>query len=100
MSAGTVEYTDCFSAEGQDLPNECPDKDTSLVSEGEAPIILEIWRMQSTPSLPSLPGPFCLEVVVPNKGALYGLNRIKPCTPMDTHIWPNIHTSALWGYGM
>ena len=26
-------------------------------SDGESPVMLELWGMQSTPSLPSLPGP-------------------------------------------
>ena len=25
LSDGVAEYTDCISAEGYDLPNECPD---------------------------------------------------------------------------
>ena len=29
--------------------------------------MLELWGMQSTPLLPSLPGPLCPEVVVPDK---------------------------------
>ena len=24
QSTGTIKYTDCFSAEGQDSPNKCP----------------------------------------------------------------------------
>ena len=33
--------------------------------------------MQSTPSLPSLQGPLWPGVLVPDKGPIYGLNRIK-----------------------
>ena len=36
--------------------NECPVYDIKL-SDGEAPVLLELWEMQSTCSLPSLPGP-------------------------------------------
>ena len=32
-------------------------------SDGEAPIIPELWEMQSTPLLPSLPGPHWAGVV-------------------------------------
>ena len=32
-------------------------------SDGEAPVMLEIWGMRSTPALPSLPGQLWLEVV-------------------------------------
>ena len=34
--------------------------------------------MQSTPSLPSLPGTLYPGVVVANKGPIFGLNKIKP----------------------
>ena len=40
--------------------------------------MMELWGMQSTPSLPSLPGPLRLGVVAPDKGPIYGLNRTKP----------------------
>ena len=43
-------------------PNECPRYDTKQ-SDDEAPVMLELWGMQSTPSLPSLPGPLCSRVV-------------------------------------
>ena len=46
-------------------------------SDGDVPVILELCGMQSTPSLPSLPGPLWPEVVVPEKGPVYGLNRAK-----------------------
>ena len=39
--------------------------------------MLELWRMQSTPSLPSLPGPLWPGVVAPDIGPIYGLNRTK-----------------------
>ena len=44
QSAGAVEYTDCIS--GYDIKQ----------SDGEVPVMLELWGMQSTSSLPSLPG--------------------------------------------
>ena len=50
QSAGAVEYTDCFSAEGQDPSNECLGYDTKQ-SDGEIPVMLELWGMQSTPLL-------------------------------------------------
>ena len=60
--AGAVEYTDCFSTKWQHHSNECPRYDTKQ-SDGEALGILELWRMQSAPLLPSLPGPLEPEVV-------------------------------------
>ena len=39
--------------------------------------MLKLWGMQSTPSLPSLPGLFWPGVVAPDKGPINGLNRTK-----------------------
>ena len=51
-SARAVEYTDCFLAEGKTPPlNQCPGYD-SKQSDRVVPVMLELWRMQSTPSLP------------------------------------------------
>ena len=50
--AGAAEYTDCISAEGWNLSrNECPAYDTKQ-SDGEDSVMLELWGMRSTPSLP------------------------------------------------
>ena len=35
QSAGTIEYTDCISAEESDSPNECPGYDTKQ-SDGKS----------------------------------------------------------------
>ena len=57
QSARAVEYTDCISADGgKTLPNECPGYDTKQ-SDGEVPVMLELWGMRSTPSLPLLQSP-------------------------------------------
>ena len=45
------------------LPNECLRYDTKR-SDGEIPAMLELWRMQSNPLLPSLPGPLWLRMIV------------------------------------
>ena len=47
-------------------PNECPEYDTKQ-SDGEVPVMLELWRMRSTASLPSLPGPLWPAVVAPER---------------------------------
>ena len=61
-----VEYTDCISAEVYDPPhNDYPGYDTKQ-SDGEVPVMMELWWMQSTPLLPSLPGPPWLGVVAPD----------------------------------
>ena len=76
--AGAVEYTDCFSVERvRPHPNECPGYDTKQ-SDGEVPVMLWLWGMQSTPSLPSLTGPLWPREVAPDKDPIYGLKRTKP----------------------
>ena len=47
-SAGTVEYTDCFSAEGLNPPNECPGYDTKQ-SDDEVPAVLGLWGSTKVP---------------------------------------------------
>ena len=47
-------------------PNECPGYDTKQ-SDGEVPVMLELWGMQSTSLLPSLPGPLWPGVVAPDR---------------------------------
>ena len=36
-------------------------------SDGEVPVMLELWGMQNTPSLPSLPGPLWPRLVAPDR---------------------------------
>ena len=45
-------------------PSKCPD---IKQSDGETPVMLEFGEMQSTPSLPSLPGLLWPGVVAPDK---------------------------------
>ena len=64
--AGAVEYIDAPLQ--TPLPYKCPGYDTKQ-SDGEVPVMLELWGMQSTPSLPSLPGPLRPGVEAPDKGS-------------------------------
>ena len=41
-------------------------------SDGEVTVMLELWGMRSTPSLPLLPGPLWPEMVVPDKALSMG----------------------------
>ena len=41
-------------------------------SDGEVPVMLGLWGMQSTPSLPLLPGPLWPGVVAPDKALSMG----------------------------
>ena len=52
-------------------PNECSAYDTKQ-SNGEDPVMLELWGMQSTPSLPLLPGPLWPGMIAPNRALSIG----------------------------
>ena len=52
-------------------PNECPGYDTKQ-SDGQVPAVLELWRMRSTPSLPSLPVQLWPGVVAPERALSMG----------------------------
>ncbi len=44
----------------------CPGYDIKQ-SDGEVPVMLELWEMWSTPSLSSFPGPIWYGVVAPDR---------------------------------
>ena len=46
--------------------NKCPGYDTKQ-SDGEVPVMLELWEMQITPSLQLLPGPLLPRMVAPDR---------------------------------
>ena len=67
QSAGAVEYTNCITAEGvRPPPIEYPGYDNKQ-SDGEAPVMLELWGIQSTPSLTLLLSPFWPGVLAPDR---------------------------------
>ena len=74
QSAGTVEYTDFFSAVGWDSHKEYPVYDTKK-SDGDTSVKLELWEMQSTPLFPSLLGPLWPRMVVPDR--VLSMSQIK-----------------------
>ena len=59
-----LELPHCISVEEQDPSNECPRHD-SKQSDVEPPAT-EVWGMESTLSLPSLPGFLWFEVIAPD----------------------------------
>ena len=65
-----------------DSPNESPGYDAKQ-SDGEAPVILEIWGMRSTPSLPSLLGPLWPGVVAPDRVQFMGQIEVKSVLMLD-----------------
>ena len=52
--------------EEEDPTNECPRYDTKQ-SDGEVPVMMEVWGMRNTHSLSSLPGPLLPRVVEPDR---------------------------------
>ena len=69
---GAIEYTDCTSAEGSYTPpDECPGYDTKQ-PDGEVPVMMGLWGMGSTLSLPLLPGPFWPGTVAPDRAISMG----------------------------
>ena len=67
-SAGAAEYTDCTF---EDSLNDCSGFDIKQ-SDGEVPVKLELWGVQSIPLLPSLPGPPLPGVVLPDRSLSMG----------------------------
>ena len=51
---------------GKTPQNECPGYDTKQ-SDGEVPVMLGLWGIRSTPSLPSLPSSLWSGVVAPDR---------------------------------
>ena len=56
---------------GKTPPNKCPGHYTKQ-SDGEVPMMLELWGMRSTSSLPLLPGPLWLRMVAPDRALSMG----------------------------
>ena len=65
QSARVVEYTNCISAKA--VKDAILDMTLNTDTDGEAPLILELWGMWSTPSVPSLPGPVWPEVIATDR---------------------------------
>ena len=60
-----------LTAERYDHLNECPGYDAKQ-SDGEVPVMLGLWGMQSTPSLPLLSGPLWPGMVAPDRALSMG----------------------------
>ena len=66
QSAGAVEYTECISAEGENPPHHNgPGFDTKQC-DGEAPVMLGLWKIRSNSSLPLFHVPLWPRVVAPD----------------------------------
>ena len=67
-------------------PNEYPGFDTKQ-SDGEAPVMLELWRMQSTSLLPSLPDPIWPQVVAPDRVLSMALIKLNSVLMQKWIVW-------------
>ena len=81
-----VKHTDCISAERQDYPNDCPGYGTKQF-DGEGTVMLELWGMQSTNSLPSLPGPIWPEVIELDSVLSIGLTELNYVLTLNWIVW-------------
>ena len=86
QSADATECTDCIFAEEWDSPNECPRYDTKR-SDGEVPVMQELWETQSTSSMPSLPGLLWLGVVATDRVLSTAQIEQNPVLMINWHFW-------------
>ena len=85
--AGAVEYTDCTSAEGLTLtPQRVSWYDTKQ-SDDEVLVMLELCGMQSTPSLPLVPGSLWPGVVTPDGARAMGLIELNCMLMLNWIVW-------------
>ena len=63
---GVVKYTVSLQRSETPPPNESPGYDIKQ-SDGETPVMLGLWGMQITPSLPLFPGPLWPGVLAPDR---------------------------------
>ena len=70
-------------------PNECPGYDTKQ-SDGKAPIMLELWGMQSTPSLPLLPGLHWPGMIAPDRALSMGWKKTNCIFMPNWIVWIRI----------
>ena len=66
--------------------NECPGYDTKQ-SDGEVPVMLELWRIRSTPSLPLLSGSLWPRVVVPDRVLSMGQIELNCVLILNWIVW-------------
>ena len=67
-------------------PNECPGYDTKQ-SDGEAPVMPELWGMLSAPSMPSLPSPLRPGVVAPGRALSMSQIELNCILVLNLIVW-------------
>ena len=81
-----VGYTDCFLQKGNIPPNECPEYYT-IQADGETTVMLDLWEMQSTASLPSVLGPLWPGMGSPDRVLSMGLIELKCVLMLNWIVW-------------
>ena len=71
---------------GKTHPNECSVYDAKQ-SDSKFPVMLEIWGMQSFPSLPSFPGPLWPGVVAPDRVVTMGYIELNYVLTLNRIVW-------------
>ena len=71
---------------GKHSPNKYPGYDTKQ-SDGEVPMMLELWGMKSTPLLPLLPGPLLPGVVAPDRVPSMGQIELNCILMQNWIVW-------------
>ena len=79
-------YTDCISAEGKHCLNECYGNDTKQ-SDGEIPVVLELWGIQSIPFLKSPPKPLSAGVVAHDRVLCLGQIQLNRVIMLNWIVW-------------
>ena len=88
LSAGALEYTNCISVNPlrtNESPVCAPKK-----SDSKAHVMLELWGMRSTPSLPSLPDPIWARAIAPVRVLSIGQIEL-----LQQHLGPKIIDTSL-----
>ena len=66
--------------------NECPGYDNKQ-SDNEVSVILELWGMKNTPSLPSLPGLLWPREVAPDRVLSMGQRKLNYVITLNWIVW-------------
>ena len=86
QSVGAVGYTDSTPEEGWDPTNECLEYEIKQ-SDGEVPVMLELFGMRNSPSLPSLPGSLWPAVVARDRVLSMGQIELNWVLMLNWIVW-------------
>ena len=81
-----LQNTQNVSLQRGNAPNECLGYDSEQC-DSEASVMLELWGMQSTPLLLSLPGPLRPGLVAPDRVLSMGLREVNCVLMLNWIVW-------------